>query len=86
MIYGRSTDIEQLNRKESSTRFRTEPHNEKYLKEVVDNTRYELDTKMASRIFIMSGIAFLAFVAMLAVSLMWWFSDYYYALVPLTGM
>jgi len=61
-------------------------YKEKYLKGVVDNSRYLLSTKMASRIFIMSGIAFVAFVAMLAVSLMWWFSDYYYALEPLTGM
>ncbi|MFZ2456475.1 MAG: hypothetical protein WAX07_08360 [Candidatus Altiarchaeia archaeon] len=41
---------------------------------------------MVSRLFVMSGIAFVAFVAMLAVSLMWWFSDYYYALEPLSGM
>ena len=31
----------------------------------------------------MSGIAFMAFVAMLAVSLLWWFSGYYYAMEPL---
>jgi len=43
-------------------------------------------TKMASRFFIMSGIAVLAFVAMAAVSLMWWFSDYYYALEPMSGL
>ena len=41
---------------------------------------------MASRLFVMSGIAVLAFVAMIAVSLMWWFSDYYYALEPLGGI